>query len=706
MFALCKCFFSGCYFCSNKRLHGNTSTLTFLFEYALLQLSFFQVPDRQIIIRVKLASCGFLENITLARKFFTLYKLCEEQLSKQNHYDFGLRNILSVLKTLGVTKRECPKETETTLVCRVLKDMNSSKLVDEDEALFESLNNDLFPNMEIAKVGHPKLEEAIELILEAEHLIPHPTWMIKLIQLFETQKVRHGIMVIGKIKYNSPRLNVFVKLFILSGPSGAGKSKCISVLAKAIDKIDELPVKEIRLNPKSITDGQMFGKMDAATNDWSDGIFSSLWRKTMKNKKIVSWLVLDGPVDPMWIENLNSVLDDNKILTLANGDRLPMLSNMKLIFEPQNVDNASPATVSRCGMVYMSSSGLNWRPLVEHWLKRMMMSLTQENFLRDLFHKSFPDVFSFSFLNLKYVLKVLEVHVLHTLFALLESLLPKEECDDEVVKQTEVARKSGSIKKDEEQEEDPKTTYQLEQIYIFSLFWAIGGYLEHSDRVQLQNFVQENVQLSLPSLGEYNIFDFHFDIDSNNWVHWNMKMKSYKPPDVTPQNYGSLLIPNVSSLRLNYLIKSVSKLNENILLIGVQGSAKTTLINNYFKQFNSEVHTVMNRNFSSTTTPQIFQKSIESNVDKRMGNIFGPQLGKKMSMFVDDLNIPEINSWGDQPTNEFFRSVIEMKGFYSLGNRYKAFKCSKDLALFSKVTSQLSHFKNKHCKVLVSCSDR
>ncbi|XP_048268511.1 dynein axonemal heavy chain 8 [Bombus terrestris] len=580
------------------------------------------VPDRQIIMRVKLAACGFKENLLLARKFFTLYKLCEEQLSKQVHYDFGLRNILSCLRTLGAQKRANPTDSEETTLMRVLRDMNLSKLVDEDEPLFMSLIEDMFPGIKLRVQTYKDLQKAIANATAALGIMNHAEWNLKTIQLYETSLVRHGLMVLG--------------------PTGSGKTMCMWALMKALTEMG-MPHKEVRMNPKAITASQMFGRLDVATNDWTDGIFSTIWRRSTQTKKTENlWMVLDGPVDAVWIENLNSVLDDNKTLTLANGDRIIMASNTKLVFEPDNVDNASPATISRMGMVFISASVLKWTPILQGWFKTQPPA--QVEVLNNFFNKIYNDAHTFVQTKLPTTMHLLEALYIRQCIDLLDGLLGTNKDTAKTLPE-----------------------YHIEKIFLFSLMWSLGAVLELDERNALQEFLlNHQSKCNWPKCKEDETIFEYLVSDDGQWIHWSEKVPEFIYPPDEVLKYYTILVPNIDNARTLFLIDIIAKQGKAVLLIGEQGTAKTVMIKSFMSHYDPEEHLFKSFSFSSASTPNMVQRVFESYVEKRVGTTYGPPGGRKMTIFIDDINMPEINEWGDQITNEIVRQLMEYKGFYSL----------------------------------------
>jgi len=132
------------------------------------------VPDNELICQIKLFSAGFLTAKVLARKMTVLYKLASEQLSKQTHYDFGLRALKSVLNMAGHLKRISGDLPENLVLMRALRDMNLPKFVYDDVPLFLGLIDDLFPGLFCPRVSYPKFNDAVELMLQEHGYIVLP----------------------------------------------------------------------------------------------------------------------------------------------------------------------------------------------------------------------------------------------------------------------------------------------------------------------------------------------------------------------------------------------------------------------------------------------------------------------------------------------------------------------------------------------------
>nr|XP_006252735.1 dynein axonemal heavy chain 12 isoform X3 [Rattus norvegicus] len=613
------------------------------------------VPNYALIAEISLYSYGFLNAKPLSVKIVMTYRLCSEQLSSQFHYDYGMRAVKAVLVAAGNLKLKYPNENEDILLLRSIKDVNEPKFLSHDIPLFNGITSDLFPGIKLPEADYQEFLECAYEACETQNLQPVKFFLEKIIQTYEMMIVRHGFMLVGE--------------------PFAAKTEVLHILADTLTLMnernygDEEKVMYRTVNPKSITMGQLFGQFDPVSHEWTDGIVANTFREfALAESPDRKWVVFDGPIDTLWIESMNTVLDDNKKLCLMSGEIIQMSPQMSLIFETMDLSQASPATVSRCGMIYLEPSQLGWEPIVASWLnslKEPLNELEHQNLLKELFNWLVQPSLEFRRKKCKELIPTGNINAVVALTRLIEILL----CT--VV------------------ENDPSSKHirvWIMATFVFSLIWSVGASCDTDGRLAFDNFLRslvtgKNDKAPMPVfINKWEcpfdekglVYDYMYELrNRGRWIHWNDLIKSSDIEDRRTK-IQDIIVPTMDTIRYTFLMDLCISHAKPLLFVGPTGTGKSVYVKDkLMNHLEKGKYFPFYVNFSARTSANQVQNIIMARLDKRRKGVFGPPMGKKCVVFIDDMNMPSLEKYGAQPPIELLRQFFDCGHWYDLKDTTK-----------------------------------
>lgn len=632
-------------------------------------------PDKELIAEVMLFSQGFKQAKPLSKQTVPFFDHCASRLTKQAHYDFGLRALKSVLVSSGGLKRARlansegdlgPDEIiEPQIIVQSLRETIAPKLIREDVETMLDIQMEDFPGVEYVPANYEQLTQAIRDIAKENHFVATDTWITKTLQLYQIQTIHHGVMMVGR--------------------SGSGKSASWKVLLQALQRVEGVEGVCHVIDSKVMSKEALYGNLDSTTREWTDGLFTGILRKVVDNLRGEDskrhWIVFDGDVDPEWVENLNSVLDDNKLLTLPNGERLNLPPNVRIMFEVETLKYATLATVSRCGMVWFSDDTVSPEMMITNYIESLKSKVFEDldddsvpagqasaktqaaqdmvsDFLKqfmqddDLIYKALEEARGYT-----HIMEYTTIRALNTLFSLLNKA-----CRNVL----EYNIQHIDFPLDPEQVES-----YISKKLLLALVWSLTGDCPLNDRKRFGEYLAATTTIDTPLLSDSSsLIDFDVSLPKVEWITWQSQVPSVEI-NTHSITQTDVIIPTLDTVRHEDVLYSWLAEHKPLLLCGPPGSGKTmTLFSALRKLPNMEV---VGLNFSSATTPDLLIKTFEQYCEYKKtlnGVVMSPnQIGRWLVIFCDEINLPAPDRYGTQRAISFLRQLVEQNGFWRTSDK-------------------------------------
>eukprot|EP00392_Amoebophrya_sp_AT5.2_P002499 g2504.t1 len=618
-------------------------------------------PDNEIIAEVLLFSEGYRSAHNLAKKIVSLFLLSRQLLSPQQHYDWGLRALKTVLTLAGRSLFETKEQSgadqqhdeafEALVLLKSTRMNTLSKLTYADARRFEDLCQDVFPGISVKDIEYAQLEKDIRQSLTELKMNVIESQITKMLQFHEACQQRMGVGIVG--------------------PSGCGKSTIWQVLAHAYKKGNIANMKKISvhvMNPKSMPRKQLLGHMNLDTREWFDGVLTVSARNVVKDEVSHSWIICDGDIDPEWVESLNSVLDDNRLLTLPSGERIQFGANVNFIFETHSLLYASPATVTRMGMIFLSEEDVDVKRLVKSWIlsKPEKMQGKLDQWFEKIFFRALDFVYGGSSSGgqtggpggagpaASAGAKKLEIET--TMFGLVRNVLGNLPC------------KADSISG-----EYPDIT---EGQFVLAVCNGFGCNLTAADRTDLIKNVFDWMGLRLPDPSDpLNIGLDPYDKAKISTVSLASGAAAGEEDTISSLSFEAVqsqtaLVPTTTVARDMSLFYTWLEDEQPIILQGPEGCGKNMLLRAAVSKVASVKQQVINIAVvhcnGQTSSVHVLQKLRQfcAIVTGAQGKIYRPRSGRRLILYLKDINLPKPDKYDTSQIIAFLQQVAMHNGFY------------------------------------------